>query len=96
MLLRSARRLESIAAMFLGAAFDDSFDDRALGPRNVVESKLGSNPSHIGVRFTTWLTSLKLSASMSRSIPNRSRNIDTVHPCSAGWVHFSLSSRFGY
>ena len=36
---------------------DDSFDDR--GPRNVVESELASNPSHIGVRFTGWFTSRK-------------------------------------
>jgi len=35
------------------------FDDRALGPKNVVESELGSTPSHIGVRFTGWFTSLK-------------------------------------
>ena len=27
-----------------------------LAPRNFVESQLGSNLSHIGVRFTTWLT----------------------------------------
>ena len=39
--------------------FDDSFDDRALGPQNVVESELGSNPSHIGVRFAGRFTSLK-------------------------------------
>jgi hypothetical protein len=42
-----------------GHITDGSFDDRALGPKNVVESELGSNPSHIGVRFTRWFTSLK-------------------------------------
>ena len=47
------------------AHFDDSFDDRALGPQNVVEAELGSKPSQIGVRFIAWLTSLNaLSASM--------------------------------
>ena len=72
------------------------FDDRALGPQNVVESELGSEPSHIGVRFTRWLTSLNArSTSMSRSISNRNRNVDTVRPCSAGSVRFSLSTRFG-
>jgi hypothetical protein len=28
----------------------------APGGKNAVESKLGSNPSHIGVTFTGWLT----------------------------------------
>jgi hypothetical protein len=55
-----------------------SFDDRALRPKNVVESKLGSNPSQSGVRFTRRLTSLKLSASMNRSIANRNRNEPTL------------------
>ena len=30
-----------------------------LAKKNVVESELGSNPSHIGVRITGWFTSLK-------------------------------------
>jgi hypothetical protein len=66
------------------------------GPQNVVESELGSKPSQIGVRFTTWLTSLNaLSASVGRSISNRNRNVDTVRPCSAESIPFSLSTRFG-
>jgi hypothetical protein len=38
-----------------------------------------------------------LSASMSRSIckPQLNERADTVRPCSAGWVRFSLSTGFG-
>ena len=38
---------------------DGSFDDRVLGPKNVIGSELDSTPSHIGVRFTGQFTSLK-------------------------------------
>ena len=43
----------------IGAHSGGSFDDRALGPKKVVESELGSNPSDIGVRFTRCFKSLK-------------------------------------
>ena len=56
-----------------GHITDGSFDDRALGPKNVVESALGSNPSHIGVRFRGWFTSLKaLSTCLSLLVMLRS------------------------
>jgi hypothetical protein len=60
----------------------------APGGKNAVESKLGSNLSHIGVTFTTWFSRLKaLSASMSRLIANRNRNEPTLlGPVSAGWA----------
>jgi hypothetical protein len=45
----------------------------ALGPKNVAESELGSKPSHIGVRFTGWFTSLKaLSTCLSLLVMLRS------------------------
>ena len=28
----------------------------SMAPKNAVESKLGSNPSDVGVAFTRWLT----------------------------------------
>ena len=69
----------------------------APGGKNAVESKLGSKPSHTGVTFPTWLSRLKaLSASMSRSTCKpQLKRADTVRPCPAGWVRFSLSTRFG-
>jgi hypothetical protein len=51
----------------------------APGGKNAVESKLGSNLSHIGVTFTTRFSRLKaLSVSMSRWIANRTRNEPTL------------------
>jgi hypothetical protein len=69
----------------------------APGGNNAVESKLGSNLSHIGVTFTTRFSRLKaLSASMSRLIANPyPKRADTIGPVSAGWARFILSTRFG-
>jgi hypothetical protein len=44
-----------------------------LAPRTQVESELGSNPPHIGVRSTGWFTSLKaLSTCLSLLVMLRS------------------------
>lgn len=64
------------------------------GTRRRRRIPVGSKPSHIGARFTRWLTSLNArSASLSRLISNRNRNVAPVRPCSAGSVRFSLSPK---
>jgi hypothetical protein len=76
---------------------EGQLDKENFGISKLITSLYSDGIFAIIATFPTWLSRLKaLSASMSRSTCKpQLKRADTVRPCSAGWVRFSLSTRFG-